>query len=333
MWSEKTTFADGNGRPGAGGRPKPRLLIMLLVLGIMTLACGLTDGGRPTAPPPPTEPPPTPEEALPPAEAVPTVAADPTAGDGTPQPLATTPAVTTAATTPAATSTLPLDPSPSPAVQPTAAGIELLQPGQSDTSSLAAGERRLYPFQGQSFQPVLFFAEGESDLDLVLRAYEGALTASDLTGLTPESEADTSPAGRPELMVFTAQEDSIYTLVVEAAGQSTGQFTLHLYDGTTAAPGATLVSDNLAEGQAKAYPAQSNGGRPVIVFVDPANQEDLVIEVSNTAGQVINTANYGRGGSAEALYLLPLQTTSYTVTIREAGGAAAQFYLVIISLS
>lgn len=326
MWRKKKTVVKNT-----NGSMKGHLFFMLFALGLLAIACNLTDGGQPT-PPPVTDQASIPDQ-LPSPQVLPTVVTGQAPTAETTFGVTTVPSTASPTITPSATSTLPPTQVPSPEVQSTPAGVEMFQPGQSDTADLAAGESRLYPFQGISFEPLLFFAEGDADLDLVLAVYEGLLTQGELTTEAPVGEADLNPAGRPELLVFTPEEDGPYTVIIQARDDNDGQFTLYLYDSTTATAGAQLFSGSLAAGQTVAYQAQSNGGRPVIVFADPVNQENLVIEVSEETGQVTSTADYGGGGSAEALYLLPLRTTSYTITIREVGSAAATFNLVIIALS
>ncbi|MCI0394587.1 MAG: hypothetical protein L0322_06575 [Chloroflexi bacterium] len=260
-----------------------------------------------------------------------TTLASPTAGV-TPEATATAvPASPTAApTTPAPTRTLPPTPTqfatPIPTVGPIA-------PGQEDSAALEVGGFKSYVFGGVRFRPALIFVEGDSALDVAISVYEGALPANtDLSTQTPLAEADTNITGGPEIMVFTPETDGDYTLVVSGRASTAGAYTLYFYNGTTAAPNAQVSADSLAAGEVKSYTVQSNGGRPVIVFVDQTDQSDLAIQVTDASGAVVNTADFGGQSSAEALFMLPLQTTVYTVRISETTGAVASYDLVMVTL-
>jgi hypothetical protein len=200
---------------------------------------------------------------------------------------------------------------------------------------LAAGEFRVYPYSGVEFQPAMIFVEAAGTLDVALAAYEGEAPAgANLDDLTPLAEIDVSQAGGPEIMVFTPEADGMHSLVVQSVTDSAGEYTIYLFDGTTDAPDVSLqASDTLAAGETKAYTAQSNGRRPVLVFADPTDQSDVVVEVSDGSGSIVSEANFSGPGSAEALYLLPQETTAYTVRVAEVNSAVSAYNLLIVTLN
>jgi hypothetical protein len=211
--------------------------------------------------------------------------------------------------------------------------IDALAPGQQATGQLAGGDFESYAYQGKQFQPVMIFVEASEELDVVVAAYEGIMVPhSNLDGLTLLSQAAFNPAGRPELLVFTPNRDGEFIIVVSGQSGTSGAYVVYMYDGTTPAENTQLFNDALAAGETKSYLAVSNGGRPVIAFVDQSDQSNMVIEILNQKGTVVSEANYGGTGSAEASFVLPLDTTSYTVRISEASGAPARYNLAIVTL-
>lgn len=308
------------------------LWLFFSLLTLVGLACNLAGTPTPTVVPPPATlavaPPPTVDiitGTLPAAATVtntitlaPTLAAPGQNGE--------TPGATAAIAdeTPAETMTaVPLF---------TAVAGERLAPGQRDTATLAAGAFRVYPFQGTAFEPVLLFVETADTLDVIVAAYAGQVEPdASLSNLAPEAEADFSQAGGPEILVFTPGDDGLYSFVVH--GQGTGEYTLYLFDARTSSPNVVVQqAGSLMAGATSAYGVQSNGGRPVLVWVTPEGQVDLTVQIRDSNGNMVQDANYSGRGSAEAVFVLPLQTTQYTVTIGEATGTAADYRVAIIAL-
>lgn len=232
-------------------------------------------------------------------------------------------ALPTDTATPAATNT--------PAATPTATTppTTLILPSQQYPGRLAAGETAVYRYSGVAFQPIMLFAQVDATGDLLMASYDGVLAATDLDGRSTLTKADFGQAGIPEQMVFTAPKDGDFTIALTAV--SDVEYTLFVYDPRIPATNALIKADTLAAGESKSYPITSEYGHPVLVFVDQTDQTDLAIEVKS-GGNTINSANYGGGGSAEALFVLPLTTTDYTVIISEAGGKAASYNVVIVAL-
>jgi hypothetical protein len=242
-------------------------------------------------------------EQSPTAEASPTPEASPTAAD-TPTP----------------------QPSPTPAVL-------VLAPGQSNAALLTEGGFNAYGYDGVEFQPAMVFVEPADTLDVALAAFLGDVTpGSDLSVLSPLNEADFSTAGGPEILVVTPDEDGRHSLVVRSESGD-GGYTVYLFDAISDTQGAAVrQADTLEAGQTKTYAVQSNGARPVLVFADPTDQSNLVLRVTDSNGNLAADANFSGLGSAEALFVLPLQTTTYSVQVSEATGSPSSFNLAVVTL-
>jgi len=220
---------------------------------------------------------------------------------------------------------------PTPAMVGTA--VRLFGPGQQDKFTLAAGAFKTYTIQGVKFQPLFVFAETTGEANLILKAAAGTDTAvSNPAAAAPLAEADFSPAGRPEVLVFSPDADGFYTLIVGNQGSGAGETAVFLFDANTDTPLATHYrGESLAAGQTKSFTAQSNDGRPVVAFAQPLDQSDLVLKFIE-AGSIANEANYSGPGSAEAAFVLPLRATNYTIEISTADGGAASFTLIVVPL-
>lgn len=210
-----------------------------------------------------------------------------------------------------------VSPYPAPAATPTAIA-NTFPPGSQAAFLLDAGEIISFRFEGTQFVPLLFFAEADDGLDVVVQAYEG-----DGLAAAPVGEANFSGAGRPELLVFSPEVTGLHRVaVVGLAGA--GEAKLFAFAGGE--------RDALAVGESREYGVVSKNGRPVIAFVDPVEQADLIITFALADGSVVAEANFSGAGSAEAAFVLPLQTTDYTITISEASGGAAAYDVVIVAL-
>lgn len=222
--------------------------------------------------------------------------------------------------------------SPTPEASPTPAVI-MLAPGQNNAAPLSNEGFNTYGYEGLAFQPAILFVEPADTLDVALAAYPGDVAVgSDLSGLEALSEADFSMAGGPEILVITPEEDGRYSLLVQSVNGE-GGYTAYLYDAVNDAPGtAVRQADSLVNGETKTYTVQSNGARPVVVFADPTDNSDVIARVADSNGNVAANANFSGPGSAEAVFVLPLQTTTYTVQVSEATGGSSGYNIVIITL-
>ena len=261
-----------------------------------------------------------------PATAAPSVTTEPPTDEpATDEPPTDEPA--TAAPSPTAAQ-LPTD-----AASPTAAPSgELFAPGQVDGATLAGGGATSYLVQGRRFAPVILFVEPQNPLDVALAAYSGDLSGQTTPAGVALASADNALAGRPEILVLSPESDGLFTCVVRAASGE-GNFTAHLFDLTTPAPGVVIQqADTLAAGTEKVYSVTSRGARPLIVVVDPTDESDLALDVIGTDNALLTTANYGGPGGAETAYVLPLGTATYAIKIREANSGAAAFQILVIAM-
>lgn len=316
-----------------------------VVLGLTAVGC-LQSPDPPSAatevviPPPPTEAgtEPAAEATVIPAVTEPaattTTVEEPVATTETPPTLTTPTAESTptedASPTMEATPTTAESPTPEPSPTP---AMVMLAPGESNAAPLSAGGFNAYGYEGLAFQPAILFVEPADTLDVALAAYAGDVAAgSDLSGQEVLSEADFSTAGGPEILVITPEEDGRYSLIVRSASGE-GGYTAYLYDATSEAHGtAVRQTDALINGEIKTYTVQSNGARPVVVFVDPTDESNVVARIADSNGNVAANANFSGPGSAEAVFVLPLQTTTYTVQVSEASGAPSAYNIMIITL-
>jgi hypothetical protein len=323
-----------------------RFIFWLGVMVVLGSACDLIGGGE--TPPAVVEP--TVAAATATAEIqppttipdLPTTAPTATAADiaptstieGESEPEEPTVEAATATAEPPSTAEPTLEETAAPTLEPVVAAPGTIAPGQQISNSLESGEVQVYQFQGTEFEPVMVFVEGDEELDIAINAYLGSVAAdTPLSQLTPLSQANVSPVGRPEVLVVTPDEDGEHTIVVRGHGNTAGTYTLYMYDGTTPTSNTQLISDSFEAGESKSYPAQSNGGRPVIAYVDQTVQCDMVIQIVSSAGEVMMDANFGGSNSAEAAFVLPLETTDYTVELSTLNGEAAVYNLVIVTLN
>ncbi len=320
-----------------------RVIVVWLALSLAAVACQQGPDTLPAAtevviPPPPTEAlnEPTAGSTIIPAvteaAATATTVTEATEAITASSPSSTAEASPTeeASVTAEATPTTAESPTPEPSPTP---AILMLAPGQSNAAPLSGGGFNSYGYEGLAFQPAVLFVEPADTLDVALAAYAGDVVAgSDLTGLEVLSEANFSTAGGPEILVVTPEEDGRYALLVQSvAGE--GGYTAYLYDAANEAPGAAVrQADSLVNGETKTYTVQSNGARPVLVFVDPTDDSNVVARVADSNGNVAANANFSGPGSAEAVFVLPLQTTTYTVQVSEATGAPSAYNILIVTL-
>ena len=288
---------------------KRPFLFLILLLVLTSLACGLVSTPTP-------EPSPIPTITLAPVEGVVTAIAVDTATAVLPTETSAVVEVETAVPTASPTADMVEDVT---AVPVTVVAGELFAPGQKTSGTLAGGGEETYLIEGVKFTPRFIFAETADEIDLLL-AVEG-------------TEANFSGPGGPEVLVFTADDNGRFDLTVRNESQTEGDYTLYLYDAAQAVPGAVHQPNViLAAGATKQFQVESRGGRPVLIFVDPVDQSDIGLTIATTDGQTIADANYSGPGSAEAAFVLPLETTRYTVTVKEINNAPSQINVLLVPL-
>lgn len=316
------------------------LLWLILPWLLLTLACRLTGETAPTATPIPLLPPPNqmetavspPLDPTPPPSPLPLVPEEvETTAPTTPVATATTPSQPTPTTTSAAPLTPTLAAAPATAVPQTS---DFFGPGQQDRTTLEPGGFRQYNVLGVQFQPLLFFAETADNANLLLAVVaEAAAPATNLADLRPLAQADFSPAARPEILIYSPDADGPYSLIVGNQGPARGETAVYVFDAATDTPLATHYrGESLAAGESKQYAVRSNGGRPVIAFVDPLDQSNLVLRIKDAGGNVLTEANFSGPGSAESAFVLPLRATDYVIEVGEVNGRSATFTLVVVRL-
>lgn len=303
-----------------------RFLIVWLLLSAIALGCREEPAPQATVPATevtlPTEPA---AEAIATEPAAEPATAIPEAAPGSDTPVATqapapTPTEVEAATaTTVATATVTVTTGP-------ITDTERFVPGQRAMVTLADGEFDAFPFSGAALETLLFFAEPGDDLNVDMAVYEGEVTAdSDLNTLTPLVRANSGAAGVPEVLVFVPDDEGDFSLVLSATGS--GEATVHFFDVQSQGTANTLAAGELFTGQ-----FYSNISRPVLIFVDPVEEADIVLQAVTAEGEVLAESNYGGPGAAEVLFMLPPQPSDFAFQISEATGAAASYHLAVISL-
>lgn len=313
----------------------------LLIIVVLTGCGGTAEEESPTAVPTLPPIPTTVTEAEPPAATAtvpPPPPIDVTLPAQTSEATATTanPATSAPITEPTAEPPPAVEATSQPITEPPSGNGELLLPGQSSVGELEGESFAAFPYQGERFSPRLFFVQPAGSLDAELRAYVGMTAPEGVNLVNPAATTNFGGAGVPEMLVYTAQADEVHFTAVANLDNTAGRFRFYLFDGVTQTENTAVLEQlSLAAGETKSYPATSQDGNPLIVFADPlGTAEDITLTVrdSDNGGAVVNTANFGGGGSAEALFLLPLRTTNYTVEISEVNGQAATVNVHIIAL-
>lgn len=288
---------------------KRPFLFLILSLMLVSVACGLPELLTPTP-----EPSPIPTITLAPVEGVPTAIPVDTATAVLP----TEAVAETETAVPTEEPTVEITETEVETPVPVADG-EVFGPGQQDSRTLAGGGEQMYLIDGVKFMPRFIFVETTDEIDLML-SIEG-------------TEANFSGPGGAEVLIYTAGENGRYDLTVGNQSEAGGEFTLYLFDAAQAVPGAVHHQDVvLAAGETVQYQVESRGGRPVLIFIDPVDQSDIGVVVTTDDGQTAADANYSGPGSAEAVFVLPRETTNYTVTIREVNNAPAQINVLLVPL-
>lgn len=298
-----------------------RLASLWLVLGMAVVGCREGTGAQATAPVTSVAAPTSPvveATATEPPEP-PTVTSTAVASGETP--TATVPLAATETET--ATATVTTEATVTVTVTATAiTGTERFTPGQRATTSLENGEFAVFPFSGAALETLLFFVEPDDDLNVDMAVYEGEVaTGDDLRTLTPLVQANAGAAGVPEVLVFVPDDDGDFSLVVAAMGE--GQATVHFVDVQTGGAANTLAAGEVVTSQ-----FYSNISRPVLIFVDPIEDGDIVVRATTTEGEVLAESNFGGPGAAEVLFMLPPQTSGFHFEISEATGMPAQYHLL-----
>lgn len=288
---------------------KRPFLFLILLLVTTSLACGLL-------PTPTPEPTPIPTITLAPVGGATAVPRETAVSAATTAVLPT--AIIAETTVPTAAPTAEIGETETAVPVPIVSG-ELFAPGQKVSGTLAAGGEDSYLIDGVKFMPRFAFVETQDEIDLLLTA--------------ANTEANFSGVGGPEVLVFTADDNGRFDLIVRNESETSGDYTLYLYDAAQAVPGAVHQPNIvLAAGTTTQFQVESNGGRPVLIFVDPVDQSDIGVTITTTDGQAVAEANYSGAGSAEAAFVLPLETSRYIVTVREINNAASQINVLLVPL-
>lgn len=289
--------------------------VLLMSLILLVSGCGDADTAVPT---PTLFPTPVQEEvvevtAVPSPSTIPPTTEPATA---VPEPEATTTAAPTIEATVTALPTPTVSPSATPTTQPALAVEPVMV-------TLADGERAVFTFDGERFEPWLFFVEASEELDTAIAVYAASITDdADLTTLTAEATADFTGPGLPELVVFTPDSDGEFSLVVTGVGEGTA--VIQSVDSRMAEGTSSLAAGEVSRGT-----SYSNITSASYIFVVPVGQADLALRAITLDGDQIAEADFGGPGSAEALFVLPPQSAGFNFEIFDVNGEPAEYYLFV----
>ncbi len=229
-----------------------------------------------------------------------------------------------------------------PTYTPTA--MAPMQIGVGFPGTIGPSEFRIHLVEGIEDQTIYAAVRVKPGVDAGLLVFEGDIAelAKDakksvqdlLISASAEREANFNGPGLMETMAFTPSADGPITLVVTSTADSEGLYRLYVFDKATAS--ANVVYNQtveLAAEQTTSVAATSNGGKPVVAFMnplDPALDSKIVLKRDN--GSVITEANYVGPGLHESAFAQPLITSVYTVDLINVGSATGLFEIIVIAM-
>ena len=205
-------------------------------------------------------------------------------------------------------------------------------------------EFKVYIFEALEDQTIFAAVRVKPELDIGLQVFEGNITGEAraqgtsvqnyLKSNAPNRAADFNGKGLMEVIAYTPREDGEISIVVTSTADSSGTFRFYAFNQTTSS--ANIVYNQtvqLDSGQTTQVGATSNGGKPVVTFINPLSSgADARIVIKNSGGTVLTDANYAGGGSYETAYMLPPRTTSYSIELSNVGGSTESFEILIVAL-
>jgi hypothetical protein len=287
---------------------------------------------------------------LPPTNLPPTL--DPTNTPIPIPPTSTAPATITPTPTPSETpvvnfaATDTATPTRLPGVLPSKTPTEMapLDIGNGFPGEIGKGEFRVHLVDAQKGKTVFVIVRVKPEVDAGLLIFEGDLASvakeegMSVQDLLISNKADRaanfSGKGFMEVIAYTPKEDGDLSIVVTSAADSEGPYRLYVFDQTTASANVAFNQTvQLDAGQTTVAEVTSNGGKPVVAFLNPlSSAADGKITIKSSSGAVITEANYSGGGSYETLFVLPLSTTGYTIELTNVSGSAGTFEIVILAI-
>ena len=284
---------------------------------------------------PPTNVPPTLDPTNTPIPLPPTATATVT---NTPEPT-DTPVVSFAATDTATPTRLP-------GVLPSKTPTEIapLDTGIGFPGNIGPSEFRVHIVEGVEDQTIFAAVRVKPEVDAGLMVFEGSVaniakeegvSIQDLLiSNKADREANFSGKGFMEVIAYTPKQTGDVSIVVTSSAESDGPYRLYVFDKTTSSPNIVFNQTvQLDGGQTTLVGVTSNGGKPVVAFINPLESSaDGKITIKNSGGTVITEANYSTGGSYETSFVLPLSTTGYNVELTNVAGSAGTFEILVLAI-
>ncbi|MEM8858015.1 MAG: hypothetical protein AAGD96_06825 [Chloroflexota bacterium] len=219
-----------------------------------------------------------------------------------------------------------------------------LETGLGFPGEIGPSEFRVHLVEAVADQTIYAVVRVKPEVDAGILIYEGNVadlakeeqqSVQDLLiSKTPNREADFSGQGFMEVIAYTPKETGDLSLVVTSSAESEGPYRLYVFDkNTSSANIAFNQTVQLDSGQATTVGVTSNGGKPVVAFMNPlAAEVDAQIQIKNSDGAVLTEANYSGGGSYETTFVLPITTTSYQAELTNVGGATGLFEILVLAI-
>ncbi|MFK7804772.1 MAG: hypothetical protein AB8G95_24260 [Anaerolineae bacterium] len=275
------------------------------------------------------------------------------AATNTPQPQAPT-ATATVTNTPAPTETPVVNfaatdtatPTRLPGVLPSKTPTEIapMNTGVGFQGEIGNSEFKVHIVEARQDQTVFAAVRVKPEVDAGLLIFEGnvaniareeGVAVQDLlTSNKADREANFSGQGFMEVIAYTPKEDGEVSIVVTSSADSDGLYRLYVFDQTTASPNIVYNQTvQLDGGQTTPIGVTSNGGKPIVAFINPLDAAvDGKIAIKNSGGSIVTEANYAGGGSYETSFVLPLTTTGFSVEMTNVSGTTGFFEILVLAI-
>ncbi len=270
----------------------------------------------------------------------------------TPPPPTETPAPPTETAVPTETSVVSFaatdTPTPTrlPGILPTLTPTAMtpMEIGQGFPGEIGSNEFRIHLVEGVAEQAIFAAVRTDPTVDVGLLIFDGNInelakeseqSVQDLLiTAKADREANFNEAGLMETLAFTPKEDGDVTIVVTSSAGDEGRYRLYAFDAASASPNVVYNQTvELGSEQSTAVSATSNGGKPVVAFINPLDSGlDGQVVLSQDNGIVLTTSNYVGAGLYESAFHQPRTTTGYAFSFTNLSGQAGLFQILVVAM-
>lgn len=229
-----------------------------------------------------------------------------------------------------------------PTLTPTA--MTPIEGGQGFPGEIGSNEFRIHLVEGVAEQTIFAAVRADATVDVGLLIFDGNInelakeadqSVQDLLiTARADREANFNDAGLMETLAFTPKEDGDVTIVVTSSAGDEGRYRLYAFDAATASPNVVYNQTvELGSSQATTVATTSNGGKPVVAFINPIDGSlDGQIVLAQDNGIVLTTSNYVGPGLYESAFHQPRTTTGYAFTFSNLSGQAGLFQILVVAM-